>query len=97
MRFEWNDGKASTNLAKHRLSFEFAIKVWDDPYCQIYPDRVEDGEERWHAVGLVSGVLLLLVVHSYPYGDDDDRVRIIGARRATREERRTYDQQIAGF
>lgn len=50
--------------------------------------RFEDGEERWHALGLAGGTVVLLVVHTYP---KDDRIRIIGARRATRKERRAYE------
>lgn len=92
MRFEWNDEKAKTNVAKHDVTFELARKVWDDPLCLIYPDRFEHGEERWHAVGNVKGVLVL-VVHSYPEGDESDLIRIIGARRATREERRLYETE----
>jgi uncharacterized DUF497 family protein len=59
------------------------------------PDRIEAGEQRWHALGLVGPVVVLLVVHSYPDPDDDERVRIIGARKATPRERRRYEQRDA--
>jgi uncharacterized DUF497 family protein len=93
VRFEWNEDKARTNIAKHHIAFELARKAWDDPLCLIYPDRFEQGEERLHALGNVKGAVLVLVVHSYPEGDDSDLIRIIGALRATREERRLYESE----
>lgn len=95
MRFDWDPAKAQRNLAKHGVSFELARRVWDDPLHVIVPDRIEGGEQRWHAIGLVGAVVVLLVVHSYPDPGDDERVRIIGARKATPAERRRYEQEGA--
>jgi uncharacterized protein (DUF4415 family) len=50
------------------------------------PDRIEDGEPRWHAICIVGPVALLLIVHANPDPQDEDRIRIIGARKATRRE-----------
>ena len=91
--FEFDPAKAAANVAKHGVSFELAQTVWDDPLHLIVPDRVADGERRYHAIGLVGHVVLLVVVHMYPGGEDEDRVRIIGARRATRHERRRYEDE----
>jgi uncharacterized protein len=95
VQFDWNPEKARTNLAKHGVSFELARKVWDDPLHIIVPDRIEDGEQRWHAIGMVGPVAILLVVHAHPDFDDEGRVRIIGARKATAHERRRYEQEEA--
>ena len=92
MAFEWDREKAASNLVKHGVSFELAREVWSDPLHVIVPDRVTDGERRYHAIGMVGHVVLLVVVHMYPDGEDADRVRIIGARRATRQERRRYEE-----
>jgi hypothetical protein len=70
------------------VAFEDAALVWADPLHLMKFDRIEAGEERWHAIGVAGGTVLLLVVHTTP---DDDRVRIIGARRATSKERRAYE------
>ena len=94
MRFEWDPNKARRNLAKHGVSFETARRVWDDPLHVIIPDRFEDDEERWHAIGIVGAVALLVVVHCYPE-DDAECVRIIGARKATAQERKRYAQEGA--
>ncbi|HEX7760974.1 MAG TPA: BrnT family toxin [Caulobacteraceae bacterium] len=97
MIFEWNPAKARSNLDKHGVAFEDAERVWRDPLHIIYFDRVEAGEARWWAVGVVGGLTTLLVVHMYPDPDDDERVRIIGARRATPRERRRYEEDNANF
>lgn len=64
--FEWEKAKARSNLAKHGVSFELARRVWEDPLHIVVPDRVESGEQRWHALGLVGPVMVLLVVHQLP-------------------------------
>jgi uncharacterized protein len=91
--FEWDPAKADSNRLKHRVSFELAQQVWRDPLHVILPDRVEAGEERWHAIGLVGGVAVLVVVHVCPEDENDLRIRIIGARKATSHERRRYEEQ----
>jgi hypothetical protein len=93
MRFVWNPAKARKNLAKHGVAFEDAEAVWDDPLHVIVPDRIEEGEQRWHAIGVVGPVVMLVVVHTYPAADDEELVRIIGARKATSHERRRYEQE----
>lgn len=94
MRFEWDPLKARTNLAKHGVSFELAQRVWDDPRHLVVFDRYEEGEPRWHAIGLVGGVVVIVVVHTYR-GHDEERVRIIGARKATPRERKAYEEETA--
>jgi uncharacterized protein len=93
MIFVWDDDKAANNLRKHGVAFELAQQVWDDPALIIVFDRHEENEERWHAIGLVRGILILTVVHSFPVISDDDIVRIIGARKATRDEGKRYEAQ----
>jgi uncharacterized DUF497 family protein len=95
VQFEWDADKARRNLSKHRVSFELATRVWDDPLHVVVLDRFEGGEQRWHAVGLVGAASILVVVHTYPFAGDDERIRIVGARKATRHERRRYEQEGA--
>ena len=92
MRFEWSATKARQNFVKHGVPFELARRVWNDPLHVIVLDRIENGEQRWHAIGSVSEVVLLVVVHTYPAEDDSGWIRIIGARRATPAERRRYEE-----
>lgn len=84
--FEWDDGKAQTNLAKHGVSFEAARRVFDDAFAFERSDvGSKDGETRYLTTGMVNGVLLTVV-----YTERGERVRIISARKATRHERRDY-------
>lgn len=92
MQFEWDPRKAASNIVKHGVSFTLASEVWDDPLHLVLPERETGGEERWQAFGVVDGMALLVVIHTYRNRDDEEVVRIIGARRATKHERRRYEE-----
>ena len=89
-RFEWDAAKAQSNMLKHGVAFQDAELVWLDPLHVLRFDRNEGGEDRWHALGLAAGIVLLFVVHTYP-GEDDKVIRVVSARRATKGERRAYE------
>ena len=93
MQFEWDESKAAANIAKHGVSFTLAREVWDDPLHVVIPERIVEGEERWQALGVVDGVTLLVVVHTYRDRVGDEVIRIIGARCATKHERKTYEEE----
>jgi uncharacterized protein len=96
VRFEWDENKNESNQAKHDISFETAALVFKDPNRLLFIERVEDGEERWHAIGIVEGTYLFLtVVHTYTEEDAEAVVRVISARRATRHERKLYAETIS--
>jgi len=87
----WDPDKAAANRLKHGLSFETAVLVFDDPFHASRPDPHPDGD-RWHTIGPV-GPVLLLVVHTWPADAEDEQVgRIISARKATAHERRAYEE-----
>lgn len=95
MRFEWDEGKNESNQRKHGISFETAVLVFEDPNRLLFVERIEEAEERWHAIGSVRGsYLFLVVVHSYAEEEAEAVVRIISARRATRHERKLYAETI---
>jgi uncharacterized DUF497 family protein len=93
--FEWDESKAASNLRKHGVSFADALLVFSDPYALIEDDRVADGEMRWHTLGLAGKAVLLLVVHTLQAEIEDEIIRIISARKATRKEREHYDENRA--
>jgi len=93
VQFEWDSEKAKVNLAKHRVAFALATRVWDDPFHVAFPERIENGERRWLALGLVGREMLLVVAHSYPDALDEERIRVISARKATPKERRRYENE----
>jgi uncharacterized DUF497 family protein len=92
IRFEWDEEKNQTNQAKHGIDSETATLVFDDPFCVTFVEHVSGGEERWHAIGSVENIIVLVVVHTYREDGSDEVIRIISARRATRHERKLYAQ-----
>ena len=90
LRFEWDSEKAVSNLRKHGVSFETAVRVFSDPFALTEQDRIEGGEYRWQTTGLVDGALVLLVAHADKEEHGIEVIRIISARRATTRERRRY-------
>lgn len=93
IRFEWDAVKATSNLSKHKVSFETATRVFADPFLLTQQDRIENGEQRWQSIGMVDGQLVLLVAHTVDEDDDGAEVlRIISARRADPKERKRYEK-----
>lgn len=90
MKFIWDESKDRTNRQKHQVGFETARLVFDDPFHVSRQDRVENGEQRWQTIGLVHGVVLLLVAHTYTEADGEEIIRIVSARKADKTERRIY-------
>ena len=94
MRFEWDAVKAESNRRRHGVSFETAVRVFADPFALTEQDRIEDGEYRWQTLGMVDDLTLLLVAHIDHEEDGSDVIRIISARRANRQERKRYEQEV---
>jgi len=88
----WDENKNLINQNKHRISFELAQRVFDDPLHISRQDRIENGELRWQTLGLVNNVALLLVAHSASDANGEETIRIISARKADKTERRIYEQ-----
>ncbi|MDX1947096.1 MAG: BrnT family toxin [Pirellulaceae bacterium] len=87
--FEWDQDKASSNEAKHGISFDEAQTVFADPLAStIYDPDHSDDEDRYLSLGM-SGRSRILVVS---FTDRDDRIRIISARVASRKERKQYEE-----
>jgi len=89
LNFEWDPGKATLNERKHGVSFEEAQSVFSDDRARLIddPDHSEE-EERFILLGLSSSLRVLVVVHCYR--TSGNVIRIISARKATREEQRYY-------
>jgi len=94
LRFTWDERKNRVNRRKHRVSFETAALVFEDPCHISHLDREVEGELRWQTIGMVKGIQMLLVVHTSSESEDEeeDSIRIISARKATPQERRIYAQ-----
>jgi uncharacterized protein len=88
-RFDWNPEKAEANFRKHGVSFREAASVFADPQSVSFPDDLHSAnEERWIIIGHSSQLRILLAV----YVERSEVIRIISARKATRSERRQYEE-----
>jgi hypothetical protein len=89
--YEWNVAKASANIKKHGISFDAAATVFLDPLALTFPDPFHSGgEEREITIGHTAGHQVVFVAHC----QRGNRVRIISARKATRTERKQYEEGI---
>ena len=86
--FEWDPSKAAANRRKHGVTFEEAATVFDDPVVLLLAD-LEHGEPRIVAIGASNRGQALFVLS---VEIDEDVMRIISARKATRSERRSYEE-----
>jgi uncharacterized protein len=90
MRFTWDPKKAISNLKKHKVSFEEATTVFYDDLSKITPDPDHSkNEERLILIGYSQKSNLLFIVHAYK--EDDQLIRIISARKATKKEKNDYE------
>jgi len=92
MYFEWDERKNRANLAKHGLSFETAVLVFDDPRAMSQLDREVGGEGRWQTLGMARGIAILLVAYTEWEEHGEAAIRIISARKATQRERQKYEE-----
>ena len=91
MKFGWDPDKAKRNLKKHGVSFEEASTVFGDPLARTVPDPDHsEGEFRFLTLGRSKEGWLIVVSHA---DRGEDRIRIIGARRAKGRERRDYEHE----
>ena len=93
LKFEWDEKKNKSNRTKHGIWFEEAQSVFDDKNGRLFidPDHSDD-EDRFILIGNSTSSSLLVVVHCYR--DENDLVRIISARKATKKERKYYEERI---
>ena len=88
--FEWDPAKADANAQKHDVTFDEASTVFGDPLNLLMsdPDHSLD-EERYLLLGMSNRRRLLVVA----FAERSPRTRLISARRATRQERRQYEEE----
>jgi uncharacterized DUF497 family protein len=92
MNFDWDEAKAAANLEKHGISFEEAQTTFKDCNAlRIYDPDHSDDEERFVLLGLSAALHMLVVCHCYR--ENDERIRIISARKATKKESATYEKR----
>lgn len=93
LRFEWHAAKASSNLTKHKVSFEEAKTIfYDDNAILIHDPEHSRDEDRFLLLGMSPSAKFLVVCHCEREGGNV--IRIISARKADRTERATYLERM---
>ena len=87
MRAEWDAAKEAVNFRKHGVGFAGAVSVFDDVFAITIPDK-SSAEERFMTLGVDAFGRVIVVVYTWR----GEAVRIISARKATRRERRQYEE-----
>ena len=86
--FEWDENKNTINKKKHGISFEEAKEVFGDNNAILFDDPDHSvGEERFLIIGIIRSQKICIVSHCYR---DNDVIRIISAREATKNEKKVY-------
>jgi uncharacterized DUF497 family protein len=85
MGFEWDQAKASANVEKHGIDFDYAIRIFDSPLLERDDERKDYGEVRTIAAGQVENRVLVMI-----YTKRGENRRIISARSANQYEREAY-------
>lgn len=89
MEFEWDRNKATVNLSRHNISFDEAKTVFQDPFYIVFDDPDHSFEEDRRVVIGQSAENRLLFIS---YTERGNTVRLISARRVTRNERELYEE-----
>ncbi|MEM8720257.1 MAG: BrnT family toxin [Cyanobacteria bacterium P01_G01_bin.39] len=88
MRYQWDRDKAASNLSKHGIDFADAVSVFSDEFAITIFDNHFD-EERFITIGIDLFNRLIVVVYTMR----NDEIRLISARKATKHERRQYEEK----
>lgn len=90
LTFEWDEEKAKQNIRKHRISFEEAKTIFNDPFLMTFPDQEHsDMEMRYIDIGISIKERALIVIHT----ERGKNIRVISCRKATAIERKTYEER----
>ena len=90
MQIVWDSEKARENRRKHGVAFPNAESVLFDPHAITREDEHAEDEQRFATVGLDALGRVLVIVYTYR----GETVRLISARKATRNESRVYARRI---
>ena len=88
MEFEWDENKHRSNLEKHGIGFDEAIRIFNGPVQTTTDDREDYGEHREISIGEIENLAIVVVVHT----DREGITRIISARPAHKKERDMYHE-----
>lgn len=92
--FEWDPNKAKSNIIKHKINFEDASTIFkDENAISIFDEEHSSNEDRWITIGMDTKTRTLVVVHTFITIDKNNcNIRIISARKATKNEQKFYKE-----
>ena len=90
MDFEWDPVKARANLLKHGVDFAEAAIAVEDPCSRHIADPDAEGEERFIALGMDGLGRVLLTIYAFR----NEHIRVISARKASKDERARYEEYL---
>lgn len=93
MKYTWDEKKNESNFRKHGVWFEEACSVFADKNAlEMFDDEnSSENEPRYIVLGLATSLRLLVVIYCER---DQDQIRLISARKATKKESRDYEKGI---
>jgi hypothetical protein len=91
MKFKWNEIKNRENIKNHGIDFKDAEEVFFHPMLTNIDKRVDYGEERWVGIGFMKGIIAVVV---YLENDEKQEIRLISARKATRNESQRFKEKL---
>jgi uncharacterized DUF497 family protein len=94
MLIEWDEDKNRKNFEKHGIDFETASLVFDDLFALTKRDLLhQEDEDRYITLGAIGFGAIVFVVHTYrTKANNEDVLRMISARSASRRERKIYEE-----
>ena len=90
MNFVWDEEKRRTNIIGHGLDFADSWEIFEGPMLTGLDEREDNGEDRWIAIGLLKGIVVVIVFTER----GEDTIRVISLRKALKHERIKYEQAI---
>jgi uncharacterized DUF497 family protein len=93
MKFEWDENKNKINIRKHGIDFTDVPEIFNNPMLIMFDETKDDLEERWVGIGFLRHIVAVIIfTERNEY--NQEIIRIISARKATKYERKRYEKEI---
>ena len=89
MKFEWDENKNEANIRKRGIDFNDIPEIFHDPMIVNFADRIDYNEERYIGIGVLRTLVAVVVFVE----KGDDIIRIISARKANKNESKTFEKE----
>lgn len=90
MKYEWDEKKNKINIQKHGINFTDVQEMFDHPMLTAIDVRRDYGEDRWVGIGILQNIIAVIIFTEV----DDNTIRIISVRKATKNERKKFEKAI---